>query len=150
MSARASSTQLGREKEPHWGQTQVWRMPLPPKFCATRILESPLSLKINSWDKTNKLRIKTHPFTMVYKTASLTTLCFTPFTPDTLAFFQALVLAVWLATTGPLHVLFSLPRMLFSLAFTLLAPPHLSHLSSKITSSRILFWISLIKSDSPL
>ena len=34
--------------------------------------------------------------------------------------------------------------------FTLLAATHLSHLSSKIASSRILFLISPMKSDSPL
>lgn len=48
VSARASPTQLGREREPPWGQTQVWSIPLPPKLCATRILESPLFFKIMS------------------------------------------------------------------------------------------------------
>lgn len=81
-----------------------------------------------SWDKTIKLRVKTHPFTAIYKVplvgplplslaSSTTTLFIIPFTPDTLALFQAFVLAVLLATTGPLHMLFSPPRMLLSLAF---------------------------------
>lgn len=54
---------------------------------------------------------------MVYKASSSTTLCLTPFISDTLALFQAPVLAVLLATTGPLHMLFAQPRKLFSLAF---------------------------------
>ena len=82
VSARASPTHLGREKKPPWGQTQVWSNPLLPKACATRILETPLSLKIMSSDRTNKLRIRTHPFIMVYKASSSTTLCPALFTPD--------------------------------------------------------------------
>lgn len=80
--------------------------------------------------------------------SSPTALCLISFTPNILALFQALVLAVLLATTGPLHMLFSPPRIIFS--FTQLTPTHLSHLSSMITSSRIPFLTYLIKLDSTL
>lgn len=56
VSARARSTQLGREKELCWGQTQGWSTSLPSRFCAIGILETPLSLKTISCNKTNKPR----------------------------------------------------------------------------------------------
>lgn len=83
---------------------------------------------------------------MVYKASCLTTLCLTPFTPDILALFQALCTRCVAGYHRAFACAVLPPRTLFSLAFTLLAPTHLSHLSSEITSSRILFLMSQIQS----
>lgn len=116
-SVRASPTQLRREKESLWDQTQVCSIPLPPNACAGSILEAQVSLKILLWIKPLNPSDKDHPFTVVYRVlfdlilsylslaSSPTIFCLTSFTPDTLALFQALVLVVLLATTGPLHLI---------------------------------------------
>lgn len=102
-----------------WGPDSKFSIPLPAKACDTGSLKSPLSLKIMSWDKTIKLRVKTHPFTAnLQGPFGLTLTSFSSliynhtlhrfFTPDTLALLHAFVLAVLLATTGPLHMLFGL------------------------------------------
>lgn len=117
VSAGASSTQLRREKESLWDQTQVCSIPLPSNACARSILEAQMSLKIMLWIKPLNPSDKDHPFTTVYRVlfglilsylslaSSPTIFCLTSFTPDTLALFQALVLVVLLATTGPLHMI---------------------------------------------